>query len=71
MKHISPMSCEVHKVWCIKLLHASCASAVVGKDSIQSSECKYLLLFEMVHGIWDILKGLADTTQTLSQTLLE
>jgi len=53
------------------LLHASRASAVVSKDSIQSTECKYLALFETAHGIQDILKGLADTRQELSQTLLE
>lgn len=65
------MFCEVNKAWCIKLLHASCASAVVGEDSIQSAEGKCLMLFQMAHDIWDVLKGLADTTQKLSQTLLE
>lgn len=59
---------EVNEVWCIKLLHASHASAAVGKDSSQSTECKYFMLFDMAYGIWDILKGLADGTQKLSQT---
>lgn len=51
MKQVSPMFCQVSKNWYKNLLHVCRASAVVGKDSIQSPEGECSVLFEMAHGI--------------------